>query len=62
MSLLKRLMVQEAMRRQVIADLPEHGSLGHRPFSYTIKYKVNAIWITAENQDRLGVVSKTDLY
>ena len=56
---LKGLLVQEAMRRQVI-QLPETASL-EQAIRYTIKYKVNAILITAENQEGLGVVSKTDL-
>ena len=56
---LKGLRVQEAMRRQVI-QLPAGASL-EQAIRYTIKYKVNAILITAENQEGLGVVSKTDL-
>ena len=56
---LKGLLVQEAMRRQVI-QLPETASL-EQAISYTIKYKVNAILITAATQEGLGVVSKTDL-
>ncbi len=56
---LKGLMVQEAMRRRVI-HLPEQASL-EQAIRYTIKYKVNAVLITSENQEALGVVSKTDL-
>ena len=56
---LKGLLVQEAMRRQVIR-LPEQAPL-EQAIRYTIKYKVNAILITDEQQAGLGVVSKTDL-
>jgi CBS domain-containing protein len=58
-NVLKGLKVHEAMRRQVI-HLPEVASLA-QAISYTIKYKVNAILITNERQEGLGVVSKTDL-
>jgi len=56
---LKGLMVQEAMRRQVI-KLPREASL-EQAIRYTIKYKVNAVLITDKEQAGLGVVSKTDL-
>jgi len=56
---LKGLLVQEAMRRQVI-HLPAAASL-EQAIRYTIKYKVNAVLIVSENQEGLGVVSKTDL-
>ncbi|MCX5891443.1 MAG: CBS domain-containing protein, partial [Deltaproteobacteria bacterium] len=56
---LKGLLVQEAMRRQVIR-LPEEAPL-EQAIRYTIKYKVNAILITDDRQAGLGVVSKTDL-
>ncbi len=56
---LKGLRVQEAMRRQVI-QLPAAASL-EQAIRYTIKYKVNAVLIVSENQEGLGVVSKTDL-
>lgn len=56
---LKGLLVQEAMRRQVIR-LPEQAPL-EQAIRYTIKYKVNAILITDDRQAGLGVVSKTDL-
>ncbi len=56
---LKGLKVQEAMRRQVI-HLPQAASL-EQAIRFTIKYKVNAILITDEDQEGLGVVSKTDL-
>ena len=56
---LKGLLVQEAMRRQVIR-LPEQASL-EQAIRGTIKFKVNAILITDEKLAGLGVVSKTDL-
>ncbi len=56
---LKDLLVQEAMRRQVIR-LPEGAPL-EQAIRYSIKYKVNAILITDDQQAGLGVVSKTDL-
>ena len=56
---LKGLLVQEAMRRQVIR-LPEQASL-EQAICGTIKFKVNAILITDEKLAGLGVVSKTDL-
>jgi len=56
---LKGLLVQEAMRRQVIR-LPEEAPL-EQAIRYTIKFKVNAILITDIRQEGLGVVSKTDL-
>jgi CBS domain-containing protein len=58
-NVLQGLTVQEAMRRQVI-HLPQESSLA-QAISYTIKYKVNAILVTGEQQEGLGVVSKTDL-
>jgi CBS domain-containing protein len=56
---LKGLMVQEAMRRQVIR-LRKEAAL-EQAIRYTIKYKVNAVLITDDKQEGLGVVSKTDL-
>ncbi len=56
---LKGLLVQEAMRRQVIR-LPEHAPL-EQAIRYCIKFKVNAILISDDQQAGLGVVSKTDL-
>jgi len=56
---LKGLVVQEAMRRQVIS-LPQAAPL-EQAIRFIIKYKVNAILITAASQEGLGVVSKTDL-
>jgi CBS domain-containing protein len=56
---LKGLTVQEAMRRQVI-QLPAAALLS-QAIRTMIKYKVNAILVTGQAQDALGVVSKTDL-
>jgi len=56
---LKGLVVQEAMRRQVIS-LPKTAPL-EQAIRFIIKYKVNAILITAAPKEGLGVVSKTDL-
>jgi signal-transduction protein with cAMP-binding, CBS, and nucleotidyltransferase domain len=56
---LKGLLVQEGMRRQVI-HLSQEAPL-EQAIRCTIKYKVNAILITDEHQAGLGVVSKTDL-
>jgi signal-transduction protein with cAMP-binding, CBS, and nucleotidyltransferase domain len=56
---LKGLLVQEAMRLQVIR-LSKEAPL-EQAIRYTIKYKVNAILITDEKLAGLGVVSKTDL-
>ena len=56
---LKGLIVREAMRRQAI-HLYKEAPL-EQAIRFTIKYKVNAILITDENQEGLGVVSKTDL-
>jgi signal-transduction protein with cAMP-binding, CBS, and nucleotidyltransferase domain len=58
-NVLKGLQVQEAMRRQVIR-LPQTAPL-EQAIRFTLKYKVNAILITGEAQEGLGVVSKTDL-
>jgi len=58
-NVLKGLQVQEAMRRQVIR-LPQTAPL-EQAIRFTLKYKVNALLITGEAQEGLGVVSKTDL-
>jgi CBS domain-containing protein len=58
-NVLQGLTVQEAMRRQVISldrEAPLESAVRH-----CIKYKVNAILITAGEGQGLGVVSKTDL-
>ena len=56
---LKGLTVQDAMRRQVIR-LPAVAPLSVA-IRAMIKYKVNALLITGEAQEALGVISKTDL-
>jgi CBS domain-containing protein len=56
---LKGLTVQDAMRRQVI-HLPATALLS-QAIRTMIKYKVNAILVTGQRQEPLGVVSKTDL-
>lgn len=56
---LKGLTVQEAMRRQVI-QLPAEALLS-QAIRAMIKFKVNAILVTGQTQEALGVVSKTDL-
>jgi CBS domain-containing protein len=58
-NVLKGLTVREAMRRQVIR-LPWEGPLD-QAIRATIKYKVNAILAVDDDQQGLGVVSKTDL-
>jgi CBS domain-containing protein len=58
-NVLKGLTVQEAMRRQVIR-LPWEAPLAQAIRS-TIKYKVNAVLAVDDDQQGLGVVSKTDL-
>jgi CBS domain-containing protein len=58
-SVLRDIKVQEAMRRLVIR------SAYHAPIEHAarlmIKYKVNAILVANEEEDGIGVVSKTDL-
>jgi CBS domain-containing protein len=56
---LKSLTVQDAMRRQIVA-LSAVSPLS-QAIRTMIKYKVNAVLITRESQEALGVVSKTDL-
>ena len=56
---LSHIKVTDAMRRLVIA-LPKSASI-EQAVRYTIKFKVNAILITGESQEGVGVVSKTDL-
>lgn len=58
-NVLQGLTVQEAMRRQVIR-LDRESPL-EQAVRFCIKYKVNALLITGEEQEGLGVVSKTDL-
>lgn len=56
---LKGLTVQDAMRRQVI-HLPVT-ALSSQAIRTMIKYKVNAVLVTSQVLEPLGVVSKTDL-
>ena len=58
-NVLQGLTVQAAMRRQIVA-LPRQAPL-EQAVRFSIKYKVNALLITGEHQEALGVVSKTDL-
>jgi CBS domain-containing protein len=58
-NVLSGLMVREAMRK-LVTHLPEDASI-EQAARYAIKYKVNAILITGENLEAIGVVSKTDL-
>ena len=58
-NVLQGLTVQEAMRPHVIS-LPQDAPL-EQAIRFCIKYKVNALLITGERQEGLGVVSKTDL-
>jgi CBS domain-containing protein len=58
-NVLKGLTVAEAMRRQVIAV--DVGAPLEKVIRFTIKYKVNAILVTGEQQHAQGVVTKTDL-
>jgi CBS domain-containing protein len=56
---LSGLLVSEAMRRQVI-HLPQNTSID-KGINSLIKYKVNALLATDENNLPAGVVSKTDI-
>jgi CBS domain-containing protein len=56
---LKGLTVQDAMRRLVV-DLFKDASI-EQAIRFTIKYKANALLITNERHEGIGVVSKTDL-
>ena len=58
-SVLSGISVKEAMRRQVI-KLPQSASIDYC-INRMIKYKVNSVLITDENQIPAGVVSKTDV-
>jgi CBS domain-containing protein len=57
--ILKGLLVEEAMRRQVI-QLPDKAPLDEC-IIHLIKYKVNALLITDQTRCPMGVVSKTDI-
>jgi CBS domain-containing protein len=56
---LKGLLVEEAMRRQVI-QLPHDASLD-TCINQLIKFKVNALLVTDEARCPVGIVSKTDI-
>ncbi len=56
---LKGIMVREAMRR-LVAAVPRDASI-ETATRYAVKYKVNAVLVTGEGQEGVGVVSKTDL-
>ncbi|MDP2864007.1 MAG: CBS domain-containing protein [Desulfobacterales bacterium] len=58
-NVLSGLMVREAMRK-LVTHLPMDASI-EQAARYAIKYKVNAILITGEKLEAIGVVSKTDL-
>ena len=58
-NVLSGLTVRDASRRMVVS-LPESGSI-EQAIRCTIKYKVNAILVTGDEHQALGVVSKTDL-
>ncbi len=58
-TVLRELLVKDAMRRQVIR-LPGSASL-EKAIRFLIKYKVNALLITDDDDRPAGVVSKTDL-
>lgn len=57
--ILQGLTVREAMRRQVIS-LPERATLAEAARTM-LKFKVNAVLVVSDQQEPLGVVSKTDL-
>ena len=58
-NIMKDLTVKEAMRRLII-NLAAEATL-EEAIRYAIKYKVNAILITEDDQAAVGVVTKTDL-
>jgi CBS domain-containing protein len=58
-NVLTGLTVQDAMRRLVV-DLFKDASI-EQAIGLTIKYKANALLITNEKHEGIGVVSKTDL-
>jgi CBS domain-containing protein len=57
--ILSGMLVNEAMRRQVV-QLPAAAAVS-RGINHLLKFKVNALLITAADQRPAGVVSKTDL-
>jgi CBS domain-containing protein len=58
-NVLSGLTVRDASRRMV-ASLPQSATIEHA-IRYTIKFKINAVLITGDAMEALGVVSKTDL-
>ncbi|MDP2045014.1 MAG: CBS domain-containing protein, partial [Deltaproteobacteria bacterium] len=58
-NIMKDLTVKEAMRRLII-NLTAEATL-EEAIRYAIKFKVNAILITNDDQAAVGVVTKTDL-
>jgi len=58
-NVLSGISVKEAMRRQVIR-LPHNAAIDYC-INRMIKYKINSVLITDENQHPAGVVSKTDV-
>lgn len=58
-NILRGLSVKDAMRRQVL-QLPKTASID-KNINLLIKYKVNALLLTAESNVPAGVVSKTDI-
>jgi CBS domain-containing protein len=56
---LSGLMVRQAMRRQLIYQ-PQTGTIANA-ISCLIKYKVNALMVTDDRVEPIGVVSKTDI-
>src|SRR4030042_2094213 len=58
-NVMKDLTVKEAMRRLIINRAAE--ATLEEAIRYAIKYKVNAILITNDDQAAVGVVTKTDL-
>jgi len=58
-NVLSGILVQEAMRRQVIR-LPHSASIDYG-INRMIKYKINSVLVLDENQQPAGVTSKTDV-
>ena len=58
-NVLSHLKVREAMRRLTV-HLPHDASL-EKAARFTIKYKVNALLVTGQDLEPVGVISKTDL-
>ena len=58
-SILRGLPVEEAMRRQVV-HLGKTAAID-KSINYLIRYKVNALLVTDEEDQAVGVVSKTDI-